>query len=232
MEYQELIENQPSSNGHQAKINPWLHIWTRTGATLQYVFTYQREHFIHRHFMLLGFIFMLSARIPDWLSTPPHPIGVLIQTLLMGPVGAMIASYVLAAVARNIGARFGGEKVKSNIMRAAVAWTNYPLAVAWTIFIGSYLLIHQFQPPTIQNTIWLFEGFLGWLPVLIAAIPFLIAFYIRIKAVSYTLNLSIATSLIVWVLTVILAFTPFIVVGGAYFTIFRATVSIAQQAAG
>lgn len=231
MEVKELIEERPYPNGHKTPANPWFNIWNRTGASLYHVFNYQMEFFIHRHFMLLGVMFMLAVRLPDWLSSPPHPIGVLIQILIFAPIGGIVAGYIFASLSRNLGDRMGG-KTSHNAMRAAIAWTNYPVAAAWFVFWVSYVIVHQFQPEPLQNTIWLFEGFLGWLPVILAAPVMAWALLIRLRAVAYTTQKTMVQAALVWLATLLLLYIPSIVIGGAYYTIFRTTVSVAQQAGG
>jgi hypothetical protein len=231
MEVNELIGNPPYPNGHKTPAKPWLNIWNRTGASLYHVFNYQMEFFIHRHFMLVGVMFMLAMRLPDWLSTPPHPIGVLIQILIFAPIGGIVAGYILASVSRNIGDKMGG-KTAHNAMRAAIAWTNYPVATAWFVFWLSYVIFHQFQPADVQKTIWLFEGTTGWIPVAIAAPVMAWAILIRLRAVAYTLRKTMFQAAFIWVATVLLVSIPAVVIGGAYYTIFRTTVSVAQQAGG
>ena len=231
MEMNEMTNESPYTNGHEEPANPWLHIWNRTGASLYHVFNYQMEFFIHRHFMLLGVMFMLAMRLPDWLSAPPNPIGVLIQLLIFAPIGGIVAGYIYASVARNIGDR-KGSKTDHKAMRAAIAWSNYPVAVAWFVFWLAYVIIHQFQPPEVQKTIWLFKGLAGWLPVLLAAPVMALALVVRLRAVAYTLRKSLSQAIFTWLLTLLLMYIPSIVIGSAYYTIFRTTVSVAQQAGG
>ncbi|MEM0998706.1 MAG: hypothetical protein AAGN35_16730 [Bacteroidota bacterium] len=230
MQYDELVHEESAANGPPPATNPWWHIWARTGAALDYVFHHQREHFIHRHFIILGAMFILGLNMPGWLAVKPDPIGVMIQLLILAPISGVVAGYIYAALARNLGVKLGGQEVDKTIMRAAIAWTNYPAAVAWLAFVVCYAGLHEFQAEDVQRRVWLMDDLIGYVPVVVLGVFMVAALIIRLRALAYTLNVSLANAAVIWLLTILLMYVPLFVIGGAFFTIFRTTVSVAQQA--
>ncbi|MEM7036696.1 MAG: hypothetical protein AAF570_06930 [Bacteroidota bacterium] len=228
-----MTQNTPSSktnsNGHAPKVNPWTGIWTRTGAALEFVIRYRLEDWIHRLFMGTAIMLLLAIRLPGWLAETPHPIGVMIQVLLVAPIFGIGLGYIYSAVVRNIGYRFKVE-VDSRIMRATVAWTHLPFLVAWLVFLLSYGILSGLQGPEMAGKIWLFQGAMGWIPVIAGGLIFLWGVYIRWRAYAFLFRISMAKAAAIWGISFLISFAPTIALSTTYYVIFRTTVGNAMGA--
>ena len=211
-----------AATGSIEKMNPWLGIFFRPIAALRFAWQQFPEDFIHRIYIVSGFFAALGMRLPDWLNIEPHPIGVMIQMLLFAPIGGIVAMYVFAAVLRFFG-RLLGQPVDSNRSKVMIAWTNLPFVLAWIIFILAYFTLEMagFSPKL--NGIWLFKGFIGYLPILLAAPFWIWAIVVRIKGITWLFGFSNPKSLLVWLLTVLFSYVPAIMITIVYFVIFFVT---------
>ncbi|HEX2898701.1 MAG TPA: hypothetical protein VHS96_03170 [Bacteroidia bacterium] len=189
------------------RVNPWLAIWLQTRKALVYAWKYIPEEYIHRNFILVGLLFMLALRVPDWLAITPNPIGVMIQVLLVGPVGGIVAGYLYSAILRMVG-KWLGQSVPSVYAKCAVAWSDFPFAMAWAVFILVCYLLNGHQTAVHPDQIWLFRDFLGWLP-LIAASPLLVwGIVVRIRAIGVLFGFTPGKASVAWLLTILLAYVP------------------------
>jgi hypothetical protein len=189
------------------RVNPLLSIWLQTRTALVSAWKYIPEEYIHRLFIFTGLMFMLALRVPDWSVVTPNPIGVMIQVLLVGPVGGIMAGYLYSAILRLVG-KWLGQSVPSVFAKCAVAWSNLPFAMAWAVFVLVCLMLNGQASVVHPKEIWLFRDFMGWLP-LIAASPLLVwGILIRIRSISVLFGFSIPRSIAAWLLTVLLAYVP------------------------
>lgn len=189
------------------RVNPGLAIWFQTRKALRSAWHYIPEEYIHRLFMFTGMVFMLAARLPDWLSVPPNPIGVMVQMLLMGPVGGIAAGYIYSACLRLAGKWFAAD-VPSIFSKCTVAWSDLPFAAAWIIFLIVYYLLNAHQAPKYGVEIWAFRDFIGWIPLLAASPMLLWGIVIRVRAIKILFGLDALRAVAVWLITVLMAYVP------------------------
>lgn len=214
------FENSDGAGGQ----SPLLGIWFRTPAAVLHACRTFPEDYVHRLYMLTGLVFMLAIRIPDWIVVEPNPIGVLIQVLLVGPVGGIVAGYLYAAVLRAVGRWFGSD-LQSKFAKCGVAWTQLPYVVFWTVALVVYLLLNSSQAPLHPKTIWAFDGLMGWLPFLSAS-PFLVwGMIIRIRAIATIFGFPAFRAFWVWLVTVVLAYVPALAIIVVYAIIYYITAS-------
>jgi hypothetical protein len=189
------------------RINPWIGIWLQPRATLLYAWQFLLEEYIHRIYMLLGVAVMLAARLPDWYAVAPHPIGVMVQLLLFGPIGGVVAGYLFAALLRMVG-RWMGKVVPSAHAKCMVAWSDLPFMAFWAVFVLSFLLLDRVQGPIYKDQIWLFRDFMGWLPLLIASPFYLWGIVTRLRSIMVLLGLDLGKAILAWLVTTILTYLP------------------------
>lgn len=207
-------------------LNPWLRIWTATEETLFQILYFRREDYVHRIYMALGLVFILAVRAPGWLAETPHPIGVMIQVLLLAPVGGIVGGYIFAAVVRNLSI-WAGHVSGSQDMRLVTAWTHLPFILAYGIFAVSCVALNGTMAQH-DGHIWLFEGTGGWLPFVFAAPFFLWGLYIRLRAFRYLLNVKAPKMVLIWLGSLVLIYLPTFLIGMVYFFLFTTAVGNAQ----
>jgi hypothetical protein len=205
-----------------ARMNPWLGIWLHTRETLLFVWQNLLEDYVHRLFMLLGLVFMLVARLPDWSSITPHPIGVMVQMLLFAPIGGIMAGYIFSALVRAIGQRMG-KSVPSAPTKSMVAWSNLPFIATWTIFLIVFWILNRSMGPAHPQKIWLFSGFLGWLPLLAALPMYIWAVLIRVRSIQVLLGLPSSRAFLVWAVATFITYVPTAAITYVYLILYFVT---------
>ena len=204
------IPQTPANEAREAvveRVNPLFSIWLQTRKALVSAWKYIPEEYIHRLFIFTGLMFMLALRVPDWLVVTPNPIGVMIQVLLVGPVGGIVAGYLYSAILRVVG-KWLGQSVPSIFAKCAVAWSDLSFGLAWAVFVLVCFLLNGHQSALYPKEIWIFRDMLGWLP-LIAASPLLLwGIVIRIRSIGVLFGFSAGRSVATWLLTVLLAYVP------------------------
>ena len=213
-----------SNQGSAERMNPWLSIFSKPTATLDYVWRKYPEDFVHRIFIVSGFVAALGIRMPDWLNLQPHPIGVMIQMLLFAPIVGVVAMYVFAAIMRLFG-RLLGQRVDSNRSKVMAAWTNLPFIVTWVIFIISYFTIELTGTAPKVEGMWLGQTLTGWLPIILASPFWIWSIFVRIQGIAWLFGFSKVKSLTTWVLTTLFSYVPAILITYVYFIIFFVTSS-------
>jgi hypothetical protein len=189
------------------RVNPFTTIWLQTAKALVSAWKYIPEEYIHRLFIFTGLMFMLALRVPDWMVIPPNPIGVMIQVLLVGPVGGIVAGYLYSAILRMVG-KWLGQSVPSIYSKCAVAWSDLPFAFAWLVFILVCFALNGTQSLLHPKQIWLFRDLMGWLPLVLASPLIIWGMVIRVKAISVLFGFSTARAVATWLLTVLFAYVP------------------------
>ncbi|MFM2375941.1 MAG: hypothetical protein RLZZ165_1038 [Bacteroidota bacterium] len=221
-----IAEQQMESTegGKAGRVNPWLAIWFQTRKALLFAWRHIPEEYVHRLYMASGLVFMLGVRIPDWLFVTPNPVGVMIQVLLVGPVGGIVAGYLYSACLRMVGKWFGRD-VPSIFTKCTVAWSQLPFAAFWAAFLATYFLLDPYQSSLHPDGIWLFQGTLGWLPVLLPAPLLIWAVAIRIRSIGLLLGFHAGRAFLIWLMTVGIAYVPALAAIYTYLTLFYATAS-------
>lgn len=214
------LDNRIETSKTTAKtLNPWLAIFTRTKEALSFAWTKYPEDFIHRIFIVSGFVAALGIRIPDWLFLQPHPIGVMVQMLLMAPIAGVVVMYIFAAILRMIG-KLLGQAVDSNRSKVMVAWTNLPFILFWGLFVIAYFAIDKAGIAPKSDGFWLFQGLIGYLPIIIASPFWAWGVIVRTRGIAWLFGFSGAKSFVTWLLTILLAYVPAITIAVVYFIIF------------
>ncbi len=202
--HQEAVKGEPAKAKH---LNPWLGIWLNTRETLLYAWQHLLEEYIHRHFIVLGVLFMLAIRLPEWSVTDPHPIGVLVQILLFGPMGGIAAGYVFSALVRTTGG-WMGKHVPSPHTKCMVAWSDLPFMLFWVVFLVCFVLVNRTLPTPKPGHLWLFQSFAGWLPVLVSAPFYVFAVIVRIRSIMVMLGLKASKAALVWLVSTVISYVP------------------------
>lgn len=185
---------------------------------INYVLGHQPEEFIHRHFIFVGIAFVLLTRIPDWLATTAHPIGVMIQVLLVGPVMGIMLGYIYAAATRNL-AKLFDVLVDKQAMRAIVAWTNFPFGVAYLLSLAAYLGAYFARPATAKQFI-LADGITGWIPIVVFGIAFSYALFLRWHTIKTLFRISYFQAVLIWVAAFVITYGLAILIGITYFSLY------------
>lgn len=219
------------SEGQEApkveRVNPWLGIWVRPRATLLYVWQHMLEDYIHRLYMLVGLTAMLALRLPDWLSTPPHPIGVMVQVLLFAPLGGLVAGYLFSALMRWMASKMQRE-VPSPHAKAMTAWTFLPFAAFWLVLWAAYYALDGHMAALHPHKIWAFKGMAGWLPLLVASPLYIWGVVARVRAIMVTFGLDAPRAVGLWLATAILTYVPAALLGYNFILIFYVASSSAS----
>jgi hypothetical protein len=189
------------------RVNPWLAIWGDTRRALRHAWAHIPEEYIHRHYMLAGLFFMLAIRLPDWLAITPNPIGVMIQVLLVGPVGGIMAGYFFSATLRMAG-KWMGKDIPDKYVKCMVAWTQLPFACAWALFVTAYCILNAWQSAQFPGEMWVFRDFMGYVPALVALPVFIWGIVIRVRAIHVMLGLGMGRSAVAWLVTFMIAYLP------------------------
>jgi hypothetical protein len=198
------------------RVNPWLAVWLDTRKALRYAWAHIPEEYIHRQYMLAGLLFMLAIRLPDWLAITPNPVGVMIQVLLVGPVGGIMAGYFFSSALRMVG-KWLGKDIPSKYVKCMVAWTQLPFSLAWGLYVATYCLVNAHQAALYPGEIWAFRDFLGFLPLIIAVPAFLWGITIRIRGIAVMLGFGTGRAALAWFLAFLIAYLPvtaFIIIYG------------------
>lgn len=213
----EQQQNEPQdSGGHK----PPLFRLTLTNPVrvIEYVLANQPEEFIHRHFILGGLGFVLLTRIPDWLATTAHPIGVMIQVLILGPILGIILGYIFSAAMRNL-ARLTKVEIDKHAMRAITAWTNFPFFLSYIVTLATYLVAFFARPTTAKQFI-LMDGVSGWIPLVVGGITFLYALYLRLNTIRVLFKISFPKTVLLWLAAFVITYGPAIIIGITYFALY------------
>lgn len=189
------------------RINPWIGIWRHPRETLMYAWQHLLETYIHRIYMLSGLVFMLAARLPDWFTFTPHPIGVMVQILLFAPIGGIMVGYLYAGILRSMG-RWLGKEVPSAHARCTVAWSDLPFIAFGAVFVITFILLDRVQGPVHKQQIWLFQDLIGWLPLLIASPLYIWGVVIRIQSIQVLFGLQLGKAVLAWLSTTLLTYVP------------------------
>lgn len=223
-----LMSTNPSqvsgTNEKVKRINPWIGIWRRPRETLIYAWQHLLESYIHRIYMLAGLLFMLAARLPEWYTIAPHPIGVMVQILMFAPMGGIFAGYLFAGVLKMVG-KWMGKVVPSEHTRCMVAWSDLPFIAAAAVFLLGFLFLNRVQAPIYQQQIWLFQDLIGWLPLLFALPLYAWGIVTRIRSISVLLGLSTGKALLAWSITTFLAYVPVTGMLAVYLIMYYVTTS-------
>lgn len=215
------------AEANEKRPNLWTGIFSRTEETLGYVLKYQPEEFIHRHYILVGLMLTLGLRLPDWLATSAHPIGVMIQLLLAGPIMGMVLGYIFSAVVRNVGRWMGwvkkGEAVDSKRMRAIIAWSSLPFTVAYTGFWVSYLAVWLLRPEGMKLFI-LMDGISGWIPLIVFIPLYAYALYLRWKSIAWFFQAKTGPTVLGWLVSFVLTYGPAFIFAATYIALYTRSV--------
>ena len=204
--------------------SPLLAVWFRTKEAVLHACRTYPEEYIHRLYMVTGLMFMLAIRIPDWLAVEPNPIGVMIQILLVGPVGGIVTGYLYSAVLRMV-ARWFGSELDSKFAKCGVAWTQVPFLAFWTIILVVYLALNGSQAVSHPKEIWAFDGFMGWLPLIVAMPVLLWGMVVRVRGIAAIFGFPTLRAFWVWLVTVFLAYVPALALIVVYSIIYYITAS-------
>lgn len=194
-------------------------VLSRPAEAVQWVLNHQPEEFIHRHYMLAGLTFVLATRIPDWLATTAHPIGVMIQVLFMGPIMGILLGYIFSAALRNV-ARLFDVTADKQAMRAITAWTNFPFALSYLLFLASYLAVY-FLFPHEEGELLLAQNASAAIPIVLGGAGFIYALFLRWKTIHQLFRVSYPKAVVAWLLAFIITYGPIILIGFTYFAIYR-----------
>jgi|GEM_PF-3537588 hypothetical protein len=205
------------------KVNPWVSIWTQPRIALDYVLRHQREEYLHRLLMAHGIFFMLLVRVPDWLTSQPDPVGVMIQLFLVGPVLGITLGYVQAALL-GWAYSWGGMTVDAKLIRPLVAWTGMPFMLSIVCFLVAYAALHFSLPQEFQFEIWLGRHPSGRLAIAAGLLPALYAIWIRARAISLLFSVGMVKALALWLVGFLATYVPFFLMVFLYFSIFYVTI--------
>lgn len=228
MSMEEETPHKPAGDAEKVEVvNPLLAIWFHPRKALLYAWQVIPEDYIHRLYMVAGLLFMLAIRVPDWLAITPNPIGVMIQVLLVGPVGGIVVGYLYAACLRMVG-NWMGASVPSKYSKCTVAWGQLPFAAFWAMFLLVYGLLDSHQSLLYKDVIWLCRDFLGWIPLMVAAPLLIWGIVIRLRSISILLGFGLPRTVATWLLTILLAYVPGVAFVTVYGTLYFITASGAQ----
>lgn len=169
-------------------------IWTRPAETARTLFTEWPDLFQHRLMILFGMSALVMLSMPGWLYTGPHPVGLMIKLLVMGPVGGLMIGYIFSAVLRNIVVWQGGRTERSR-MRTLVSWGNLPFILGFYAAALSYALMWSLRDATNFDGWILFEGIAGYVPLGVFALFWIWGILNRVAMLQATTGLSRADSL-------------------------------------
>lgn len=119
-------------------INPWTKIWTSPKETIQAIIAHRPSYQLGLMCMIYGFVWCLSSAQSFYLGDVYSLLAIVIGSLLLAaPIGYVILS-LTAGFFWIAGRLFKGTAPFQHI-RAAVAWSNVPVAVTlliWLVLIG------------------------------------------------------------------------------------------------
>jgi len=192
MTIEELLEEIEKRGKSQGKESPLKTIWTAPRKTIRYLKDFAPDLFMHRFMILMGVLAIVGLRFADWMYVKPHPIGVMIQTMVIGPIAGVFAGYLMSALLRATGRWFGGTCQDHTWMRMVVAWTSLPFVLGYIAFMLSYVLCYyMLQGPGFDG--WVIpHGGIGYLPLACAGVFFIYGWVQRAKALAEIQEISLA----------------------------------------
>lgn len=209
-----------------AQLNPWTTILSKPERALDHLWRFKPEDNVHRLFILAGLVVGLALRLPDWMHQPIHPIGVMVQILLMAPLGGILFGYLFSAIIKRLS---GYQDAKAGqLSKVLVAWTHLPFMIAWIVGLCSYVLIEAAGLANSEKGIWITQGAIGWVPIALFGLIWIWAVTIRVRGIAALFEKSKGKAFLIWLLASILAYVPAILIITSYLVIFVVTSSIAE----
>lgn len=230
MTIEELLEEISKKGKSQGKESPLKTIWTAPRKTISYLKDFAPDLFMHRFMILMGVLFIVGLRFPDWMYVKPHPIGVMIQTLIIGPVAGIFAGYLYAALVRFTGAWFGGTCKDHTNMRMVVAWTNLPFVFGYIAFIIAYFFIYYSMVGTGFDGWVIPRGGIGYLPLACGAVFFIYGWVQRAKAIAEIQQISIGKAWGNMIASLILFWVPLITIVSFYILVAETSLRVLYSA--
>lgn len=153
-------------------LNPWMSIWTRPRATIQYIVNTDPRRGVLLLTATYGFFLLIDradlSNLGDRLAWP----FIALIAAIIGPFAGIAILYIGGALLRWTGNWMGGRASTQNV-RAAMAWSNVPIIWSLALWIPALALFGQelftTRTPLTDAAPWLTLAMTGFGVIQIAA---------------------------------------------------------------